>query len=85
MVSDAWPAPVQAELPLAVLPLPLPLLVLTCVVTWRTWVSPLVSGPEAWKVEVTKMREAYGAPIDDDTANTIMKYLSTTYGVQPKS
>ena len=41
--------------------------------------------PEAWKVEVTKMREAYGAPIDDDTANNIMKYLSTTYGVQPKS
>ncbi len=41
--------------------------------------------PEAWKGEVTKMRDAYGAPIDDDTANTIVQYLSTNYGVQPKS
>jgi mono/diheme cytochrome c family protein len=41
--------------------------------------------PDAWKAEVTKMREAYGAPIDDDTANTIVKYLSTTYVAQPKS
>jgi mono/diheme cytochrome c family protein len=41
--------------------------------------------PDAWKAEVTKMREALGAPIDDDTANTIVKYLSATYAVQPKS
>ena len=41
--------------------------------------------PDAWKAEVAKMREAYGAPIDDDTASTIVKYLSTTYAVQPKS
>ena len=41
--------------------------------------------PDAWKAEVTKMREGYGAPIDDDTANTIVKYLSATYAVQPKS
>ena len=41
--------------------------------------------PDAWKEEVTKMREAFGAPIDDDTANTIVKYLSATYAVQPKS
>jgi sulfite dehydrogenase (cytochrome) subunit B len=41
--------------------------------------------PDAWKAEVTKMREALGAPIDDDTANTIVKYLSTTYAAQPKS
>ena len=41
--------------------------------------------PDAWKAEVAKMREAYGAPIDDDTANTITKYLSTTYAAQPKS
>ena len=32
-----------------------------------------------------KMREALGAPIDDDTANTIVKYLSATYAAQPKS
>jgi hypothetical protein len=41
--------------------------------------------PDAWKAEVTKMRDAFGAPIDDDTANTIVKYLSATYASQPKS
>lgn len=40
---------------------------------------------DAWKAEVTKMRDALGAPIDDDTANTIVKYLSATYAVPPKS
>jgi hypothetical protein len=40
--------------------------------------------PDAWKAEVTKMRVAFGAPIDDDTADTITKYLSATYSVQPK-
>ena len=41
--------------------------------------------PDAWKAEVTKMRGAFGAPIDDDTADTIIKYLSATYGAPPKS
>ena len=41
--------------------------------------------PDAWKAEVTKMRDGYGAPIDDDTATTIVKYLSATYAAQPKS
>ena len=41
--------------------------------------------PDAWKAEVTKMRAAYGAPIDDDNANTIIKYLSETYAAAPKS
>jgi len=41
--------------------------------------------PDGWKAEVAKMRDAFGAPIDDDTANIIVKYLSTTYAVQPKS
>jgi mono/diheme cytochrome c family protein len=41
--------------------------------------------PDAWKAEVTKMRDAFGAPIDDDTANTIVKYLSTNYASPPKS
>ena len=41
--------------------------------------------PDAWKAEVTKMRDGYGAPIDDDTASTIVKYLSATYAAQPKS
>jgi hypothetical protein len=41
--------------------------------------------PDAWKAEVTKMRTALGAPIDEDTANTIIKYLSANYAAQPKS
>ena len=41
--------------------------------------------PDAWKAEVAKMRDAYGAPIDDDTAATIVKYLSATYAAAPKS
>jgi sulfite dehydrogenase (cytochrome) subunit B len=35
---------------------------------------------EGWKAEVTKMRTAYGAPIDDADAEAILKYLSTHYG-----
>jgi len=41
--------------------------------------------PDAWKAEVTKMRTALGAPIDDDTADIIVKYLSANYAAQPKS
>ena len=41
--------------------------------------------PDAWKAEVTKMRTTLGAPIDDDTANTIIKYLSANYAAEPKS
>ncbi len=41
--------------------------------------------PDQWKAEVTKMRTALGAPIDDDTAETIIKYLSTNYAAAPKS
>ena len=41
--------------------------------------------PNDWKAEVTKMRTALGAPIDDDTADTIVKYLSANYAAQPKS
>jgi len=41
--------------------------------------SPFLTS-DAWKAEVTKMREAFGAPIDDDTVNTIVKYLSANYG-----
>jgi sulfite dehydrogenase (cytochrome) subunit B len=41
--------------------------------------------PDAWKAEVTKMRELLGAPIDDDTANIIVKYLSGAYAAPPKS
>ena len=41
--------------------------------------------PDAWKAEVAKMRDGYGAPIDDSTATAIVKYLSANYGAQPKS
>jgi hypothetical protein len=37
--------------------------------------------PEVWKAEVTKMRTAFGAPIDDDAANTILAYLIANFGV----
>ncbi len=40
--------------------------------------------PEVWKAEVTKMRTVFGAPIDDDAANTIADYLVTHYGAPPK-
>lgn len=35
--------------------------------------------PDEWKAEVTKMRQVFGAPINDATAETIIKYLSSTY------
>jgi len=41
--------------------------------------------PDDWKAEVNKMRVAFGAPIDDETASTIIKYLSATYAAPPKS
>jgi cytochrome c5 len=40
--------------------------------------------PDTWKAEVTKMRAAFGAPIDDDAANTIIAYLVAHYGTPPK-
>ena len=41
--------------------------------------------PDVWKAEVAKMRTAFGAPIDDSAADTIVKYLSETYAAAPKS
>jgi cytochrome c5 len=40
--------------------------------------------PDAWKAEVTKMRIAFGAPIDDDAANAIVAYLVANYGAPAK-
>jgi hypothetical protein len=40
--------------------------------------------PETWKAEVTKMRAAFGAPIDDDAANQIITYLVAHYGAPAK-
>jgi hypothetical protein len=40
--------------------------------------------PDTWKAEVTKMRAAFGAPIDDDAANEILTYLIANFGVPAK-
>jgi cytochrome c5 len=45
--------------------------------------SPFMA-PEIWKAEVTKMRTAFGAPIDDDAANAIIDYLTSHYGAPAK-
>lgn len=34
----------------------------------------------AWDAEVTKMRKAFGAPIDDADAKVIVDYLKKNYG-----
>ena len=38
--------------------------------------------PEQWKAEVTKMRQVFGAPIDDDTEKQILEYLGSNYAVR---
>lgn len=40
--------------------------------------------PDAWKAEVTKMRKAFGAPIDDATAAEIASYLAANYAAAAK-
>lgn len=40
--------------------------------------SPFLTS-DGWKGEVTKMQQAYGGPFDDETAATIVKYLSENY------
>jgi hypothetical protein len=37
----------------------------------------------AWKAEVTKMRTAFGAQIDDSVAADIAAYLAANYAVKP--
>ena len=39
---------------------------------------------DQWRAEVTKMRKAFGAPIDDDTAAEITAYLIANYAVAAK-
>jgi hypothetical protein len=39
---------------------------------------------DTWKAEVTKMRAAFGAPIDDDAANEIVTYLVAHFAAPPK-
>jgi hypothetical protein len=40
--------------------------------------------PDGWKAEVTKMRTAFGAPIDDATAAGIIAYLAAYYAAAAK-
>jgi hypothetical protein len=40
--------------------------------------------PDVWKAEVTKMRTAFGAPIDDDAADVILAYLVKNFGAPAK-
>ena len=37
-------------------------------------------GPDVWKAEVAKMRNVFGAPIDDGAATEITAYLVSRYG-----
>jgi mono/diheme cytochrome c family protein len=39
--------------------------------------------PAVWKAEVAKMRDAFGAPLDEDTQAAITTYLSANYAVRP--
>ena len=39
---------------------------------------------DVWKAEVTKMRTAFGAPLDDDAADAIIAYLVANFGAPPK-
>jgi hypothetical protein len=39
---------------------------------------------DQWQAEVTKMRAAFGAPIDDATAAEIVAYLAAHYAVPGK-
>jgi len=39
---------------------------------------------DQWKAEVTKMRTAFGAPIDDATAAQIVAYLAARYATSAK-
>ena len=45
--------------------------------------SPFLTS-DGWKAEVTKMRKAFAAPIDDESAATIIAYLADNYSVQAK-
>jgi mono/diheme cytochrome c family protein len=41
--------------------------------------APFIT-PETWKAEITKMRTAYGAPVDDEDSGKILAYLVANYG-----
>ena len=41
--------------------------------------APFIA-PNTWKAEITKMRAAYGAQIDDEDSGKILAYLAANYG-----
>ena len=41
--------------------------------------APFLSEAQ-WKAEVAKMRQVFGAPIEDDEAAEILAYLTAEYG-----
>lgn len=41
--------------------------------------APFIA-PDTWKAEITKMRVAYGAQIDESDTAKIVAYLATNYG-----
>eukprot|EP01037_Dinobryon_pediforme_P001983 gene1983-2019_t len=41
--------------------------------------APFIA-PDTWKAEITKMRAAYGAQIDDEDTSKILAYLTSNYG-----
>ena len=40
--------------------------------------------PATWKAEVTKMRNAFGAPMEDQVAEEITAYLAANYATEGK-
>ncbi len=40
--------------------------------------------PDGWKAEIAKMRGPFGAPIDDEAADEILRYLTAHYGAPVK-
>lgn len=41
--------------------------------------APFIA-PDTWKAEITKMRAAYGAQIDDEDSGKVLAYLVANYG-----
>lgn len=44
--------------------------------------SPFLT-PDQWRTEVTKMRHAFGAPVEDADAEAIIAYLGASYAAPP--
>nr|WP_294543152.1 hypothetical protein [uncultured Rhodopila sp.] len=56
----------------------------TCHTSDYIIMNSLFLPPAAWNAEVTKMRTAFGARIDDSAAGEIAAYLAENYAVAAK-